>query len=106
MSIIERGKAFVQHLRELANRSAWDWRRCPRCGSTDTSRNGSRKVHPWMFEGRQEIRIQRHWCYGCRHSYSESSPFLVRGSWYAGGCTASPWTIGSTWAVRYGGRGR
>jgi len=83
MSIIERGKAFVQHLRELANRSAWDWRRCPRCGSTDTSRNGSRKVHPWMFEGRQEIRIQRHWCYGCRHSYSESSPFLVGGSWYA-----------------------
>ncbi len=83
MNIIERGKAFVQHLRELANRSAWDWRRCPRCGSTETSKNGGRKVHPWTFEGRQEVRIQRHWCYGCRHSYSEEPAFLVRGSWYA-----------------------
>ncbi len=83
MNIIERGKAFVQHLWELANRSAWDWRRCPRCGSTDSSKNGGRKVHPWTMEGRTEVRIQRHWCYGCGHSYSEESPLLVRGSWYA-----------------------
>lgn len=46
MNIIERGKQFVQQLRELAGRSAWDWRRCPRCGSRDTSKNGGRKVHP------------------------------------------------------------
>ena len=85
MNIIERGKAFVQHLGELANRSAWDWRRCPRCGGTDTVRNGTRKVHPWTLEGRKEIRIQRHLCRWCKGkgSYSEESPFLVRGSWYA-----------------------
>ena len=83
MNIIERGRAFVQHLWGLVSRSAWDWRRCPRCGSTETRKNGGRKVHPWTFEGRQEIRIQRHWCYGCHHSYSEESAFLVRGSWYS-----------------------
>ena len=83
MNIIERGKGFVQHLFELANRSAWDWRRCPRCGSTDTAKNGGRRVHPWTLEGRKDVRIQRHWCYRCKHSYSEESPILVRGSWYA-----------------------
>jgi len=89
MNIIERGKAFVQRLRELANRTAWDWRRCPRCGGTDTVRNGTRRVHPWTLEGRKEIRIQRHLCHTCtekagkKKTYSEESPFLVRGSWYA-----------------------
>jgi transposase-like protein len=85
MNIIERGRAFVQHLVELAGRSAWDWRRCPRCGGTDTVKNGGRKVHPWTLEGRHEVRIQRHLCHSCKEkkSYSEESPFLVRGSWYA-----------------------
>lgn len=83
MNIIERGKAFVEHLWEIANKSAWDWRRCPRCGSTETVKNGSRRVHPWTLQGRQWVRIQRHWCYACQHSYSEESPLLVRGSWYA-----------------------
>jgi len=82
MNIIERGKQFVQHLKGLANRSAWDWRRCPRCGGSGTVRNGTRKVHPWTLEGRKWVRIQRHLCYACGGSYSEESPFLVRGSWY------------------------
>lgn len=83
MDIVERGKAFVEHLRELASRSAWDWRRCPRCGGSDTVKNGGRWVYPWTLEGREEVRIQRHRCYSCKSSYSEESPFLVRGSWYA-----------------------
>lgn len=89
MNIIERGKQFVQHMRELASRSAWDWRRCPRCGSTDTVRYGTRRVHPWTMEGRTEVKIQRHLCRSCtaesgeKRTYSEESPFLVRGSWYA-----------------------
>src|SRR5450756_1454017 len=83
MNIIERGKAFVQHLWEVAHRSAWDWRRCPRCGGSGTVRNGARKVHPSTLEGRKEIRIQRHLCRSCGHSYSEESALLVRGSWYA-----------------------
>jgi transposase-like protein len=89
MNIIERGRAFVQSVRELAGRSAWDWRRCPRCGDNDTVKYGTRKVHPWTLEGRREIEIQRHLChtctkkYGKKKTYSEESPFLVRGSWYA-----------------------
>lgn len=83
MNIIERGKAFVQGLREALDRSAWDWRRCPRCGGSDTVRNGGRRTRPWTLEGRRTVRIQRHLCHGCGGSYSETSPFLVRGSWYA-----------------------
>lgn len=85
MNIIERGKAFVQGLVELSGKLAWDWKRCPRCGGSDTVKNGTRKVHPWTLEGRKEVRIQRHRCHSCRErkNYSEESAFLVRGSWYA-----------------------
>lgn len=54
MNIIERGKAFVQHLCELANRSAWDWHRC---GSTDTAKNGDRRVHPWTSDGKMPSQL-------------------------------------------------
>lgn len=83
MNIIQRGHAFLQSLRELAARRAWDWRRCPRCGDTLTRKHGTYPRHPWFLTGRQELRIQRHWCYRCAGSYSEQSALLVRGSWYA-----------------------
>ena len=83
MNIIERGRAFVQSLRELAGRSAWDWKRCPKCGSTLTIKNGGYTRHPWFLGRRERVRVQRHWCYGCDGSYSEQSAWLVRGSWYA-----------------------
>jgi len=83
MNIIERGRRFVQSLRELATRSVWDWRRCPHCGSRITHKNGSYARHPWTFDGRRAVRVQRHLCHGCRRTYSERSPLLVRGSWYA-----------------------
>ncbi len=83
MNIIERGKAFVQSLRELAGRSVWDWRRCPKCGETDTSRHGTYKTYPWFLDGRREVRIQRHRCNRCKSTYSEGSALRIRGSWYA-----------------------
>jgi len=83
MNIIEHGRAFVQSLRELASRSVWDWRRCPHCGSTMTHKNGSYARHPWTFDGRRAVRVQRHLCHGCGRTYSERSPLLVQGSWYA-----------------------
>jgi hypothetical protein len=83
MNIIERGRAFVQGLKELAERAAWDWRRCPKCGDTLTKKIGGYWVHPWTLGGREGLRIQRHWCDRCASSYSEESPFLVRRSWYA-----------------------
>ena len=83
MNIIERAKAFVQSLRELSGRSAWDWRRCPCCGGTDTCKYGSYERNPWSFGGRQKVRVQRHKCNPCNGTYSERSVLLVRGSWYA-----------------------
>jgi hypothetical protein len=83
MNIIERGRAFRDGLRALARRSVWDWRRCPHCGQAETWRHGTYDRHPWTLAGRQTVRVQRHWCVPCRRTYSEASPLLVRGSWYA-----------------------
>ena len=60
MNIIDRGKAFVKSLRDLASRSVWDWRRCPTCGETDTCRYGTYETTPWFLDGRREVRVQRH----------------------------------------------
>ncbi|MHB1005332.1 MAG: transposase [Chloroflexota bacterium] len=83
MHIIARAHAFVQSLRDLANRSAWDWRRCPRCGSTRTHCHGAYTRHPWFLEGQRLVRVQRHRCQACGRTYSQGSPLLVAGSWYA-----------------------
>ena len=88
MNILQRAKTFVQSLHQLAKRSAWDWRQCPKCGDTDTCRWGAYPRHPWFIFGRRTVVVQRHMCNRCsRHgkysTYSELSPLMVRGSWYA-----------------------
>lgn len=83
MNIIARGLLFVQYLVSLSLRTAWDWRRCPQCGSTDTCKWGHYTRRPWFLTGRCEVRVQRHRCNGCRKTYSEQSALLIRGSWYA-----------------------
>ena len=83
MNIIQRCRTFVDKLRELARCSAWEWRTCPRCGSTYTIKNGGYWRQPWTLSGRQKVRIQRHKCSACGRTYSEEQAWLVRGSWYA-----------------------
>ncbi len=83
MNIIERGKKFIQSLQELANRTLWDWRKCPQCGSMETNRWGTYTRTPWFLNGRREVKVQRHKCKACGVTYSERSPLLKRGSWYA-----------------------
>jgi mutator family transposase len=83
MNIVERGRQFLQGLRDLATRSAWDWRRCPTCGDTLTQRWGTYRRDPWFLDGRKVVRVQRHWCTVCRGTYSEQSALLVRGGWYS-----------------------
>jgi hypothetical protein len=88
MNIIQRAEGFVQSLRELYKRSAWDWRRCPKCGDTDTIRYGTYLSHAWFLDGRREMVTQRHKCNRCSAggkmvTYSEQSALRVRGSWYA-----------------------
>jgi hypothetical protein len=82
MNIVERGRRFLQSLRDLAGRSTWDWRRCPRCGETLTQKWGTYARHPWLLSGRQTVRVQRHFCTVCRTTYSEQAVLLVRGGWY------------------------
>jgi hypothetical protein len=83
MDIVKRALAFVESLRRVADRSAWDWRRCPRCGETLTCKWGAYARHPWFLDGRHEVRVQRHFCDLCRMTYSEQDALLVAGSWYA-----------------------
>jgi hypothetical protein len=100
MNIIERGRAHLQSLVELAQRTVWDWKRCPTCGGTRTSCWGTYTRHPWTLgHGRQTVRVQRHKCYACDKTYSEQSALLVRGSWYARDvhrCAIDHWQHGRT----------
>jgi transposase-like protein len=83
MNIVERGRQFLHSLRDLAARSAWDWRRCPTCGDTLTQRWGSYRREPWFLDGRKVVLVQRHRCMLCRKTYSEQSALLVRGGGYS-----------------------
>lgn len=83
MNIVERGGQFLQSLRDLARRSAWEWRRCPACGETLTQRWGSYRRAPWFLDGRRVVVVRRHRCTRCRKTYSEQSALLVRGGWYS-----------------------
>jgi transposase-like protein len=94
MNIVERGRQFLHALRDLAGRSAWDWRRCPTCGATLTHKWGSYSRQPWFLSGRQTVVIPRHFCTVCRKTYSEQSALLVRGGWYSREvrrCTIDHW---------------
>ena len=82
MNIVERGIVFLQSLGELADRRAWDWKRCPHCGSMLTIKNGGYQRRPWLLAGRQQVRVQRHLCHECHRTYGEQSALVVRGAWY------------------------
>jgi transposase-like protein len=83
MNIIERGRGFLQSLQTLANRTVWEWKRCPSCGSLVTVKWGFYERSPWFLNGRQVVKVQRHRCKECKKSYAETSPLLKCGSWYA-----------------------
>jgi transposase-like protein len=82
MNIVERGRVFLQSLIAVAGWGAWEWKRCPHCGSMLTIKNGSYRRRPWLLAGRQEVRVQRHLCHQCGRTYGEQSALWVRGSWY------------------------
>lgn len=83
MNMIERARAWRQSLQSLAQRSVWDWRQCPQCGSEHPQRWGHYPCRPANDQGRQEVRVQRPRCLDCRRTYAEQSALLVRKSWYA-----------------------
>ena len=77
MNIIERARAFVEGLGELARRDRWGWRRCPHCGSSETICNGHYGRYPYRLAGRERVRVQRHLCHDCGRSYSETVAWLA-----------------------------
>ncbi len=89
MNIIGRAKEFAKSLQDIANRSAWEWRRCPKCGGSDTVKYGTYPCRPWCLDGRRAVVVQRHKCNSCSQAqgrtitYSEGSALRVPGSWYA-----------------------
>src|SRR5262245_30120702 len=83
MNIVMRALAFVGSLRAVADRSAWDWRRRPRCGESLPCEWGSYARRPWFLDGRHEVRVPRHFRDLCRRTYAEGGALLVAGSWYA-----------------------
>ena len=83
MNIIERAQQFVESKLGSAKRTGQDWRRCPWCEQTQTRKHGVYMRYPWTLEGRQEVRVQRHWCLLCKRSYSEKSAELVEKGRYA-----------------------
>jgi hypothetical protein len=89
MNIVDQAQAFAKCLQDMTNRSAWQWRRCPKCGDTDTAKYGTYARRLWCLGGRKTIVVQRHKCTLCSSAagktvtYSETSALRVRGSWYA-----------------------
>jgi len=77
MSLIADAKAFVDKLLHPS-----DPRRCPRCGVTWTKKNGTRGRNPRDLGGIRSVRIQRHWCYTCKHPYDEELPDIAAHDWY------------------------
>ena len=100
MNMIERGRRFVQSMLGMADRSVWEWCQCPRCGSRLTVKHGSYYRRPRrLLAGRRRVRVQRHLCHACGKTYSETRPWLVRGSWYAREvhrCAVDHWVYGGS----------
>jgi hypothetical protein len=78
MSLIADGKAFVDKLLRRPD----DPRRCPRCKSTLTKKNGTRPRTPRDIGGIRTVRIQRHWCHTCESPYEEELRDIAPHHWY------------------------
>lgn len=82
MTIMERGRVFLQWVRGLARRTPWDERQCPRCRGHDTWKHGSYQRRPWTLAGRQTVRMQRYWCRHCRRTFTPERAEVARRCWY------------------------
>src|SRR5215210_1280522 len=82
MTILERGRAFLQRLRGLAQRTGWDERQCPTCQGHDTWKHGSYRRQVWTLTGRQTLVMQRYWCCRCRRTFTPELAPVARQSRY------------------------
>lgn len=59
MTILERGRAFLQRPRGLARRTAWDERQCPHYQGHDAWKHGRYQRQLWTLDGRRTLLMQR-----------------------------------------------
>ncbi len=104
MNIIERGKAFVESLRAVAVRTVWDWKRCPRGGSTLTIKNDSYMRRLWFFSGHQPVRVQRHLGHDCHRILRSSRRCWCVAVGMRVRCGGAPWITGCMGAYRCAAR--
>jgi len=78
MTIMDRGRAFLQHLRGLGRRTPWDARQCPTCGGHDSWKHGSYPRPLWTLDGRQTVVIQRYRCRRCRRTFTPELAAVAR----------------------------
>lgn len=82
MTIMERGRAFLQWVRGLVRRTPWDERQCPTCRGHDTWKHGRYRRRPWTLEGRQTVSMQRYWCRRCRRTFTPDLALVAPRCWY------------------------
>lgn len=83
MSIVTRALAFVQSLRQMAQRRERDYRVCPRCGGTRVYRHGTYPRHPWTLQGQRSLAVPRYRCQNCKATYFAQHPDYPHKAWYA-----------------------
>ena len=82
MTIVERGRQFVQWLRGVAQRTPWEEWQCPHCQSHETWKHGTYCRHPWTLSGRQALVMQRYWCRRCGRTFTPAVAVVERRRWY------------------------
>ncbi len=82
MSIVERGRRFLQRLRGLAQRTPWEERQCPHCQSHETWKHGRYTRRPWTLRGRRVLVMQRYRCRPCGRTFTPAVAVVDRRRWY------------------------
>jgi len=99
MNIIQRGAQWLQALRQMAQRTPWDERRCPHCGQHATWKHGTYHRQPWTLSGRQTVVMQRYWCGRCRRTFTPPLAPVAARCWYgrdAQRCALDHWLHGGS----------
>jgi transposase-like protein len=78
MTIMERGKTFLQRLRGLTQRTPWEERQCPACRGHDTWKHGRYRRQLWTLDGRQVVTMQRYLCRRCRRTFTPELAQVAR----------------------------
>lgn len=78
MTMIERGRQFVQWVRGLAQRTPWQERHGVHCHSHETWKHGRYRRRAWTLDGRQDVVVQRYRCRRCGRTFTPDLALVAR----------------------------